>query len=324
MHPSSALQTPVAFFVFRRPDTTRQVFEAIARVKPARLLLVADGPRQDKEGEAAACSQVRDILSRVDWPCEVSRNFSDINLGCQERMVSGLNWVFSLVEEAIILEDDCLPDPSFFPFCQELLERYRGDDRVASITGTNLIGEHLSIQSSYFFSKLGGIWGWATWGSQWQKYDRHLEDWPLLRHEGILAEIFDQPKAVSYWTKIFNAMYENRGPNTWDYQWSYTSLKNNFLDIVPSVNLVSNIGFGLDATHTTRKNSRFMLPARSMEFPLRHPTSFVPLRSLDWRTLQVILPPPIPHRVLNKIWTVADSIQCRLAEHWNNGKTQSN
>ena len=297
---SEALQTPVALFVFRRPDTTRRVFEAISKVRPTRLLLVADGARNDRSGEAEACREVRDIVSQVTWPCEVSTNFAETNLGCQERVISGLNWVFSLVEEAIILEDDCLPDVSFFPFCQELLERYRGDNRVASITGTNLVEKYLNTEASYYFSQLGGIWGWATWKSEWQRYDRHLEDWPKLKDKKMLSELFDHPKAEAYWTEVFDAMHENRGPNTWDYQWLYTRLKNNSLNITPSVNLVSNIGFGFGATHTAEVDSRLIQPAKTIEFPLRHPSSFIPLRSVDHYQLDLNLIPSF-QRVSGKI-----------------------
>ena len=289
----------MVLFVFNRPHTTRRVFEAIAAARPAKLLLIADGPRQNK-GEAEACRQVRDIVSRVDWPCEVFKNFSEINLGCGERVISGLNWAFSLVEEAIILEDDCLPDLSFFPFCQELLERYRGDGRVAYISGSNLLGWYGKPADSYYFSRIGGIWGWATWRSEWQRYDRHLSDWPEIRKRQILEEVFDEPKAVVFWTQIFDVMYENTGPDTWDYQWVYTQLKNNGLAIVPGVNLIANIGFGEGATHTTEEDSRFMLPATSMEFPLRHPSSFIPLRSLDRQRVRDMLPPSVVRRVFKK------------------------
>ena len=299
------LQTPVAMFVFKRADTTRRVFEAISKVRPAKLLLIADGPRQDREGETEACRLVREIVTSVDWHCEVFRNFSESNLGCGERMISGLNWVFSLVEEAIILEDDCLPDLSFFPFCQELLERYRGDDRIAYISGRDLVKPHIKPADSYHFSQIGCIWGWATWRSEWRRYDRYLSDWPELKRQEMLEEIFDEPKAVKFYTGIFDAMHEKRGPDTWDYQWTYTNLKNNSLAIVPNVNLITNIGFEEGATHTKRADFRFMVPASPMEFPLRHPSSLIPLRSLDWRRVQVQLPPSIRHRILNRIHNLA-------------------
>lgn len=288
---TNALQAPVAFFVFRRPDTTRRVFEAIAKAQPTRLLLIADGPRPGRAGEAEACEEVRKIVTRVDWPCEVTTNFADRNLGCGERVISGLNWVFSLVEEAIILEDDCLPDLSFFPFCQELLERYRGDCRIASITGSNLGERYLKTEYSYFFSQLGGIWGWATWKWQWQKFDRTLAEWPRLKRENMLSEVFDHPGAVSYWTRVFDGMHDGTGPDTWDYQWFYTRLTNNSLNIIPRFNLVSNIGFGAEGTHTMEPDPRLTPFAKSIEFPLQHPGSFLPLRSVDQHILELNLEP---------------------------------
>jgi hypothetical protein len=298
---AKAFETPVAMFVFRRPDTTRRVFDAIANVKPARLLLIADGSRPGNAQEAEACQQVRDVVACVDWPCEVSTNFAESNLGCQERMISGLNWVFSLVEEAIILEDDCLPDPSFFPFCQQLLEKYRGDDRIAYISGCNLAQNYTNFKYSYYFSQIGAIWGWATWRSQWQCYDRYLSNWPELRSENILSEVFDQPKMAAFWTRIFDAMYEKRGPNTWDYQWLFTCLSNNSLVAVASRNLIANIGYGLGATHATEAVPRWLLPANSIEFPLKHPRSFIPLRSADRHLLRIMTARPLLNRITRKV-----------------------
>jgi hypothetical protein len=300
---SKTFETPVALFVFNRPATTSKVFEAVANVRPAKLLLVADGPRPGKPGESELCQQVRQIIGRVDWPCEVLTNFSEKNLGCGERMISGLNWVFSHVEEAILLEDDCLPHPSFFPFCQQLLERYRGDSRVAYISGDNLIAEHLKTDSSYYFSRIGGIWGWATWRTEWQRYDRNLKDWPKLKSEGRLAEILDPPQAV-YCTQTFDAMFENRGPDTWDHQWLFTTLKNNSVVAVPRVNLVANLGYGPDATHTTELDPRFTQPTTAMEFPLKHPTGFIPLKSMD-RLAYGFAPTPLFGRISGKIRRVA-------------------
>jgi hypothetical protein len=297
---TEALQTPVAFFVFKRPHTTRRVFEAISKARPTKLLLIADGPRADREGEMEACREVREIVARVDWPCEVTRNFSEKNLGCGERMISGLNWVFTQVEDAIILEDDCLPDLSFFPYCQELLEKYRGDDRIAYISGSNMVEKHTKIADSYFFSQAGGIWGWATWRSEWGRYDRHLSDWPTLKAENKLAEVFDRSQLRKFWTNIFDRMHDGTGPDTWDYQWFYTGLKNSSLTIVPKVNLVSNIGFGEGATHSTDVDPRYTVPSRSMQFPLRHPLSFITMRTLDRPRYQDMLPPSIGRRVLNK------------------------
>jgi hypothetical protein len=288
MH-SNPFETPVALFVFNRPKTTIRVFEAIASARPSRLLLIADGPRADRPGEIERCKEVREIVSRVDWPCEVSTNFSDINLGCQERVISGLNWVFTLVEETIILEDDCLPDATFFLFCSELLDRYRGDLRIASISGTCLTEKHIGSGNSYYFSQLAAIWGWATWRSRWERYDRDLRSWPDVRKQARLLDHLIDQKAVSYWTRIFDQMHAKKGPNTWDYQWLYSCFIHHSLIAIPRVNLVANIGFGDDATHALVVDSRLTPPSYSLEFPLQHPETFIPMRSLDRHFMRIAL-----------------------------------
>jgi hypothetical protein len=231
----------------------------------------------------------------VDWPGVVQTNLAATNLGCRERVISGLNWAFSLVEEAIILEDDCLPDPSFFQFCDELLAKYRGDPRVAAISGSNLVAEHIKTEDSYYFSQLGGIWGWATWRSEWEQYDGNITNWPSVKRDGSLSEIFPNPKTVKYWTNIFDMVYEKRGPDTWDYQWLYLRLITNALSIVPRVNLVRNIGFGNDATHTSEEDIRLSPVASSISFPLRHPSSLTPLRSMDLRYQELYSTPVYRH-----------------------------
>ncbi|HEY2470439.1 MAG TPA: hypothetical protein VGI45_21770 [Terracidiphilus sp.] len=265
------LATPVALIVFNRPETTRRVFSAVAAARPERLLLIADGPRASRPEEGELCAQVKEIVSRVDWPCRVETNFAAENMGCRRRVISGLNWVFSLVEEAIILEDDCLPDPSFFPFCAELLERYRDQAQIGHIAGFNPFAKHLSTRYSYFFSAMISVWGWATWRRAWQEYDEQLRLWPQLKAGGFLSQILPDKRAVAYWSRTFDAMYEGTGPNTWDFQWVYTCWTRNWLSIVPSRNLIQNIGFGADATHTTRYNHSFAIPATSIQSPFHHP-----------------------------------------------------
>ncbi len=296
----TSLTVPVVFCVFNRPTPTRTVFAAIARAHPARLLIVADGPRKDRPDEEDLCRQVREIAQQVDWPCEVLTNFSATNLGCRERIISGLNWAFSLVEEAIILEDDCLPDPSFFPFCQEMLERYRGDSRIAMISGDNFTGVPLPTGYSYFFSRMTHVWGWATWRSAWSRYDRHLRQWPEIKRANLLSEIFDDPRLVEYWTARFDEMHDDTGPNTWDYQWAYTNLIHNALCVTPAVNMVTNIGFGADGTHTTDANDNMTFAAHSLDFPLRHPPGFVPMRSMDRLSQELVLSPSLARRAIRR------------------------
>lgn len=264
------LNTPVAFLVFNRPDTTEKVFEEIRRARPPRLLVVADGPRPDKPGEAEKCEAARAIIERVDWPCEVLTNYSDVNLGCKRRVSSGLDWVFDTVEEAIILEDDCLPHPTFFRFCEELLEKYRDDERVMMISGDNFQFGRKRTEYSYYFSRYVHIWGWASWRRAWKYYDVDMKLWPDIRDGRWLYDVLGDKKAVSYWSNIFEKVYKGK-IDTWDYQWLFTNWVHNALAVMPNVNLVSNIGFGVEATRTTIKNKFSDIAVEKMKFPLLHP-----------------------------------------------------
>jgi hypothetical protein len=298
--PVNGFNTPVVMVVFNRPQTTRKVFKKIAELRPTKLLVIADGPRLDRPGENAVCAEVRSIFEGVDWPCEVLKNWADGNLGCQERVVSGLNWVFSLVEEAIILEDDCLPDLSFFHFCEELLAKYRGDTRIAAISGTNFLTKYFESNDSYYFSRFGTNWGWATWRWAWERYDRHLSSWPDNRRNGVMSEIFARPRMAKFWSRLFDRLHDGTGPNTWDFQWLYTGLINNAVTVVPRVNLVTNIGFGSDATHTSEIDRRLVVPSQTMNFPLTHPKALVPMSSID-RRLHDLYSMPLNRRIVRKL-----------------------
>jgi hypothetical protein len=268
-------QTPIAFFVFNRPDTTAQVFAAIRHIQPSQLLLIADGARSHKAGEAERCAAVRKIIRQIDWKCDVLENFSDTNLGCKRRVVSGLNWVFEQVEAAIILEDDCLPSSSFFGFCQELLDRYREDERIMMICGTNLLAEWKSKQQSYHLSHHTTIWGWATWRRAWQYYDVAMTDWPNADVQARVKDLLGHEKLYLNRKQAFEEVYQGK-IDTWDLQWAFTRLLQSGLSIIPSVNLVSNIGFTEDATHTkTSDDPRAGLATYEMALPLKPPVGAI-------------------------------------------------
>lgn len=265
------LKTPVVFLIFNRPDTTEKVFEAIREAKPSQLLVVADGPREDRPGEEEKCAATRAIIDRVDWDCEVLKNYSEINLGCRKRVSSGLDWVFKTVESAIILEDDCLPHPSFFRFCDELLEKYRDDERVMVVAGNNFQVDEPRTEYSYYFSRYNHCWGWASWRRAWQYYDDEMKLWPEVRDGGWLEDMLSETGAVKFWTEILQSCYEKK-KNSWAYIWTFTCWVQNGLTILPQVNLISNIGFGGEATHTTHKKSKFAnMPIEAVNFPLNHP-----------------------------------------------------
>jgi hypothetical protein len=265
------LRTSVAFLIFNRPDTTEKVFEAIRQAKPPKLLVVADGSRPDRPDDVEKCAAARAIIERVDWDCEVLKNYSDVNLGCKNRVSSGLDWVFNTVEEAIILEDDCLPHSTFFRFCDELLDYYRDDKRIMVISGVNFQFGRKRTEYSYYFSRYNHCWGWATWRRAWQYYDIDMKLWSIIRDGDWLKYILQDSKAVKYWTNFFQNVY-NENINSWATRWTLACWIQNGLTILPNVNLVSNIGFGEGATNTTISKSRFAnIPVEEMDFPLKHP-----------------------------------------------------
>jgi hypothetical protein len=262
--------TAVALLIFNRPDTTARVFEAIAKVKPSKLLVVADGPRVDRFGEADKCAQTRAIISNVDWDCEVITNYSTENLGCKKRVASGIDWIFEQVEEAIILEDDCLPERSFFRFCDEMLERYRLNERVGMVSGGNLQFGQSRGNASYYFSRYTHIWGWATWRRAWKHYDRDMALWPSFRDEGWLDRVFASQGEREYWKNSFQWVYDGK-LDTWDCSWTFAAITHGMLQVVPNVNLISNIGFGPEATHTHVVGIHANMPTQPMVFPIKNP-----------------------------------------------------
>jgi hypothetical protein len=276
-----SLSTPVALFIFNRPDLTRVAFEAIAQVRPRKLLVVADGPRTPEEAEK--CRQARAISERVDWPCEVVTNFSEANLGCKERVASGLDWVFSEANEAIIIEDDCLPDPSFFSFSEQLLARYRDDERIMHINGCNFLSDRISLERSYYFSRYTfGGYGWASWSRAWQHFDKDMKSWPEFKRSGMLAQLFEASGEQDFWRGILDRTYAGE-IDTWDFQWFYAVWTQGGLSIVPRVNLVSNLGFRPDATHTNTPHERDWLsnlPRGSID-EIQHPDFVIRNREAD-------------------------------------------
>lgn len=298
---SNPLKTAVLFLVFNRPDTTAKVFEAIRRAKPPRLYIAADGPRADKLGEVEKVEHVRQITSKVDWPCKVKTLFRDENLGCKYAISKAITWFFESEEQGIILEDDCLPDPTFFRFCQESLERYRHDQRIGMISGNNFQFGNRRNDDSYYFSKYVHIWGWASWRDRWTgSYDVNLTRWPRIRDEGWLVDMVGDTREANYWQKIFESVH--RGEiDTWDYQWVFANWIEGWLSITPAVNLISNIGFGENATHT-KGNSVFSdMKVDEISFPLKHPPFMVRNAMADSYTDKVMFFSPLWKRIAIKV-----------------------
>jgi hypothetical protein len=278
-----SLNTPVALIIFNRPDNTAQVFEAIRQAQPPLLLVAADGPRSNHPGEAAQCAATRAIIEQVDWDCKVLTDYSDTNMGMKRRESSAFDWIFATVEEAIILEDDCLPHPSFFRYCEELLNYYRHDSRIMTISGDNTplgFKNKRNPHDSYYFSIYPRTWGWATWRRAWQHYDINMTLWPQIRDEQWLKDILQEENAIRCWKQTFQSCYD--GFETWDFQWILSSWLQGGLTIIPHHNLMTNLGFGAAATNTLDVQSpRSHVPTQAMTFPLQHPAWVVPDRLAD-------------------------------------------
>lgn len=295
------MKTAVLFLVFNRPDVTKKVFDTIRAARPSRLYVSADGARTGKDGEPERCEEVRKIVTEVDWPCEVKTLFRDENYGCKRAVSEGISWFFENEEEGIVLEDDCVADPSFFVFCEELLERYRHDKRISLISGINFQFGRRRNDDSYYFSKYTHIWGWATWRDRWvNSYDVTISKWPRIRDEGWLDDMVGDKQEVIFWKKIFERVYKGE-IDTWDYQWVLANWIEGRMSIIPSVNLVSNIGFNGDATHTKAESEFSDMECVSIQFPLKHPELMIKNRMADEFSERTCFRVPFIRRVRNRL-----------------------
>ena len=280
--PRLPLQTAVLFLVFNRPDTTKEVFEAIRLAKPPRLYVAADGPREGREVDVETVAQVRAIATSVDWPCEVKTLFREKNLGCKYAVSSAINWFFEHEEQGIILEDDCLPSQSFFWYCEDLLLKYKDDLRIWHISGASTLKQEIVInKDSYYFSTFNHIWGWATWGNRWKFYDLSIPLLPMFKEIGAIFHFALRKELMSFWLDNFDKVSQGL-IDTWDYQWYFAVWSNHGLSAIPTVNLVSNIGFGPNATHTSSSESTLAnIPRSEINSSLKHPKLVVPNKFYD-------------------------------------------
>lgn len=293
-------KTPIILIIYKRLGTTLKVFERIKQIKPTKLYLIADGPKNIEEGKK--CLEVRNIIENIiDWKCDLIKVYSDTNLGCAKRIQTGLDYVFENEEMAVILEDDTLPDPSFFNFCEELLKRYKDDLRVAHISGCNLYSNAVNFKESYCFSSVVNIWGWATWKRSWKNFDLSMSSWQDDDQISLLNNWCVSHRQKNGLRKMFDLHCKNDDPWTWDYQWIYSCWKNNGLSINPSSNLVSNIGIGPNATNTKSSVDIEIYPSTlgAISFPLRHPNI---TRNTDFETNYYReSQPPFIRRIKNRI-----------------------
>jgi len=266
---TNQLDTPVLFVVFNRPQMTAAVLRALQTVRPKRLLVAADGPRSSHPADQALCAETRQLVDRlVDWPCEITRRYAPENQGCGVGVSTAIAWALEQFEEVIILEDDCVPNPHFFPFVGDMLDRYRNEDSVMLVSGCNLLEGRKALPYSYGFSRYTQNWGWATWRRAWTKYDFSIAAWPQIRDAGLLADLLGDKREAEYWRRNFESVRSGH-TDTWDYQLQLTMWSHHRLAIYPASNLITNIG--TRGVHFSREGPLHNVPTQPLDFPLRHP-----------------------------------------------------
>lgn len=266
-------ETAILFVIFNRPKNTKTVFEQIKKIKPSRLYIVADGPRDGIENEVDLCSETRSIIKKINWNCQLKTLFRNKNLGCGNSISQGITWFFENEAEGIILEDDCVPNMSFFQYCSELLAKYRNDTKITHINGLSYVNAPPENNDSYYYSRYFHVWGWATWKRAWVKYDFATRSLPNFLSSGSIKHIFKEPQLQAFWENYFIQVH-NYKIDTWDYQWVYANLANGGMSIMPFKNMIKNIGFGADSTHTTDANE-IIKKAKSQDIGFIHHPEFV-------------------------------------------------
>ncbi|MCX2478652.1 nucleotide-diphospho-sugar transferase [Pedobacter sp. MC2016-15] len=274
-------KSPVLFLIFNRPDTTLRVFNEIRAAKPSRLYLAADGPRAERHEEALLCQQTIDVVSQIDWPCDVKKLIRTSNLGCKQAVSSAIDWFFENEEEGIILEDDCLPAKSFFHYCDTLLEKFRYDTRIRHVTGCNLQHGKIWGNESIYFGNQTHVWGWASWRRVWADYDKDLKRYDEHEVAEKMGNIFTDAFLIEQWVRIFKDVKSGK-IDTWDYQLALINYFNNSLSVNPNVNLISNIGYGDAATHTVSLDSPYASIPLEEIANITYPEYFLPEKKADY------------------------------------------
>jgi hypothetical protein len=262
------MKKPVVFAFYNRPQLMLEAFEAIRAYKPDKLFLIADGPKASAHEDVLKCQEARQIVDTVDWQCEIHRLYSRENIGLKKRISSGLDWVFTNTDAAIVLEDDCVAHGDFFRFCEAMLDHYTNESKVMCITGNNFQNGRIYGRASYYFSKYPHCWGWATWARAWRHFDQSISFWPEYRQSRELRDLNKQPSELQYWSNIFDDVYSGKR-NSWAFPWTASVWHAGGVTVTPQVNLVVNIGFGAAATHTTSSHAEKQ-QAGPIAFPLVH------------------------------------------------------
>ncbi len=297
------IDAPVLLIFFNREDELLKVIQAIKKCSPKKMYIASDGGRTKIEHERIV--QLRQkIKTYIDWDCQLNCLFSDKNLGCEWGPISAINWVFENEDQCIIIEDDCIPDISFFTYCDELLKKYAKNENVWMISGDNYLADNTMFgQADYTFSLRTDTWGWATWKRAWEKCDFRLQKWPIYKREKVLAHTYYMRRydELDYMTKQLDNIYKKKDKSIWDYQWRFHMIINNGLCIVPRNNLVNNIGWGKCATHTKKdENKIWNVPIKSLHTHLCHPSCITANADFDKKYGELLFKDKLLSQIKNK------------------------
>ena len=296
------ITAPVLLLIFNRPNTTHKVFDVIKQVKPSKLFVASDGPREGNSNDERLCKQARNITEQVDWECDVKYLYRDKNLGCRVAISSGIDWFFEYVDEGIILEDDCLPSKSFFWFCQELLEKYRDNHQIMQISGTFYLDGLMDFKSSYYYSKLISCWGWATWKDSWRHFDIKIPEYSKLKQEGFIENYYENNEITEWMQSYLDVDMIDDTAGIWSTQWTFAMIKCNGLSITSTTNLVQNIGFNKEATNGTAKSFREYERFTVNEIDaLNHPSRILYNKKIDALQFDTIIKNTDPRLNMNFI-----------------------
>jgi hypothetical protein len=275
------LDTPVLFLIFNRHEVTQKVFNQIRKAKPKHLFVAADGPRAHRPDDQVNCRLTREIIDQVDWDCQVVKLFRDANLGCGPAVSSAITWFFDQCESGIVLEDDCFPDLSFFPFCEELLTKYQDVEEVMFIGGNNFQLGTQRGDASYYFSRYPTSWGWASWRRSWKYFNADISNSEEVINQGGLDAVFNSDQEKKHWNNSLKKAGKERD-SVWDFYFYFAIWQQNGLCITPNHNLVINLGFFDQGTHFFLKDSvRTNTKVERVTFPLSHPESISVNREAD-------------------------------------------
>ncbi len=276
---------PVLLVFFARPDTFKEVFEAVKKARPSKLFLACDGPRENRPDDIEKVAACKKIAEDIDWECEVHTNYAETNMGCGMRPQTAISWAFSMVDRLVVLEDDCVPHAAFFPYMEEMLEKYKDDERISNVSGFNHFADWDCGNDSYFFAKVAPLAGaWGSWRRVWDNYDYFLSAIDDSRLQMLIENDITHKRAKKGKLKTFvntrKALLDGKNISHWDYQFLFTKYSQSRFGIVPRVSLASNIGLGEGATHGKKVSNNpmptiFFAPERQFPFPLTHPKFIV-------------------------------------------------